>query len=239
MEQEQKLVLRTEPVALEQLRALMSGAGFAASIIVPWNRIDTSCGRGVIRENESWVMWCDDGTIINVSMLTQGGAMLGSCISHGDSLPGTYEYFSGNYPEDMTKGQYPGLERIFHERFRQVNEERWHPEHDDGHTRGQLWEAGMWYYRHATESTTKGFRWPFDDRWCKPSEDDPARDLEKAGALLQAECDRLHRYLQRCKHEGAKERLLVGIMDRVASVATMRDQVAEELDSDAGVLEPA
>lgn len=93
-----------------------------------------------------------------------------------------------------------GIDLIAAERARQVSQEGWTPEHDDQHTYGELVTAAMCYAIHASHQTrsrpTPGglidSRWPWERSWWKPS-DDPVRNLEKAGALLAAEIDRLRR----------------------------------------------
>lgn len=95
-----------------------------------------------------------------------------------------------------------GIERIATERLRQVQEEGWTPEHDDEHMRGELSGAAAAYAMSA--SAMIAIRSPiavitepppffqFGDEWWKPS-DDPIRDLERAGALIAAEIDRILR----------------------------------------------
>jgi hypothetical protein len=92
-----------------------------------------------------------------------------------------------------------GAERIAAERKRQVEARCWTPEHDDDHTGGELIQAGVAYALAATPDAPlsddmpvelgQGW-WPWDDHW-KPS--NPIRNLEKAGALIAAEIDRLLR----------------------------------------------
>ncbi len=106
-----------------------------------------------------------------------------------------------------------GVERIAAERERQIAAEGWTPEHDDAHKRGQMTGAAINYaaFAHFQMSTfrddgTRFYRglapelkfWPWDEEWWKPSDNDPIRNLEKAGALIAAEIDRLLR-LQEAK----------------------------------------
>lgn len=100
------------------------------------------------------------------------------------------------------------------ERQRQIDTEGWSPEHDDGHTLGEMAAAGACYALLGTrwkDSTILGSQlvrhilWPWDDEWFKPTEypeppftadvhiDRHVRDLTKAGALIAAEIDRLQR----------------------------------------------
>jgi hypothetical protein len=98
-----------------------------------------------------------------------------------------------------------GVGMIAAERARQIEKEGWVAAHDDEHDSACLAAAaasyalmaatfgdvhGSWkkaYQRHAEEV------WPFDrDPFWKPSTE-PIRNLEKAGALIAAEIDRLMR----------------------------------------------
>lgn len=117
--------------------------------------------------------------------------------------------------------QVKALERISLERHRQVDREGWRPEHDDGHVGGELAAAAACYAQAAVThplppERQPGLRgwlqrlftgwatalapatgpvpanWPWAAGWWKPS-DDPARNLEKAGALLVAELERRER----------------------------------------------
>jgi hypothetical protein len=94
-----------------------------------------------------------------------------------------------------------GIVRIMSERLRQVSEEGWTPEHDDEHDDWEMAKAAVVYvlgvaHRGKERHTVIPERtfWPhqWDESWYKPS-DDPIRDLEKAGALIAAEIDRLQR----------------------------------------------
>jgi hypothetical protein len=106
-----------------------------------------------------------------------------------------------------------GAGRIAAERQRQMDEEGWSPEHDAAHGPGVLTNAALVYLmeadfharhpewanrdqeslrRDALRSDDHGFKspWPWSAEVFKPSRD-PVRDLEKAGALIAAEIDRL------------------------------------------------
>ena len=102
-----------------------------------------------------------------------------------------------------------GADAIANERCRQIRAEGWTEQHDDGHTTGDLVDAALCYAAVAAAevrgSSAKewpvelfdGFHdsiveWPFDDDDYKPS-NDPIKNLIKAGALIAAEIDRLHR----------------------------------------------
>lgn len=89
-------------------------------------------------------------------------------------------------------------EALIHaERRRQIEVEGWTPEHDDEHADGEIATAASLYYRMA-QGTGVSLRedgaplgWPWDAKWWKPK--DAERNLIIAGALYQAEQDRLHR----------------------------------------------
>lgn len=88
-----------------------------------------------------------------------------------------------------------GVERIAAERRRQVEAEGWTPEHDDGHTQGEIARAAACYAM-PPESRRDGvlLHWPWKTTDWKPG--DRIRDLEKAGALIVAEIERLSRAAQ-------------------------------------------
>ena len=91
-----------------------------------------------------------------------------------------------------------GHELIAEERVRQVLEETYDSEHDDGHTDGAIARAAACYAagepifietRHHAGSVSFSNPWP--RRWhFKPTPDDRVRELVKAGALIAAEIDR-------------------------------------------------
>ncbi len=92
----------------------------------------------------------------------------------------------------------PSIDLIANERRRQVTEEGYTEEHDDGHEHGQLALAAAAYaiptgsYRASREMV-----WPFEADSLSPSPDDVEgrlHELTKAGALIAAEMDRLIRW---------------------------------------------
>lgn len=100
-----------------------------------------------------------------------------------------------------------GIQLIAAERERQLTFEGYQPEHDDKHTRGELAAAAHGYALLAAiqsnghivggaNQMTPPPAWPFDQSSWKPS-DDKIRNLEKAGALIAAELDRLLRLHER------------------------------------------
>lgn len=88
-------------------------------------------------------------------------------------------------------GHQTGADLIVAERIRQLYEERWTPEHDDGHDSNELLEAALAYANWIFDEKWPD-DWPWDADWFKPS-DKPVRNLIKAGALIAAEIDRLLR----------------------------------------------
>ncbi len=89
-----------------------------------------------------------------------------------------------------------GAERIAAERQRQIEAEGFTASQDDQHASGELAAAAATYIRHGSEFSVKPLsvpnEWPWDGAWWKPA-DDPIRNLEKAGALIAAEIDRILR----------------------------------------------
>lgn len=104
------------------------------------------------------------------------------------------------------------LELIAEERQRQIDVEGWTPEHDNGHSKGELPAAAacyaladFWRRKYKTFVTDNlppqigsmlmagESIWPWDKAWWKPTPDDRQRELIKAAALLYAEWDRLER----------------------------------------------
>jgi hypothetical protein len=109
-----------------------------------------------------------------------------------------------------------GIQRIIDERSRQIAEEGWTPEHDDEHTDGELALVGalyatptvLWEREMSTRCCVRFCDpWPatWDSEWDKrlekrnPRNTTKARirELEKAGALIAAEIDRLLRKVGR------------------------------------------
>ncbi|HYS41149.1 MAG TPA: hypothetical protein VEO01_36505 [Pseudonocardiaceae bacterium] len=78
-----------------------------------------------------------------------------------------------------------GVALIALERQRQIAK-GWTAEHDDRHPGDQLVQAAMFYADESASATD----WPWDTL---PTRGTRIRDLERAGALIAAEIDRLHR----------------------------------------------
>jgi hypothetical protein len=112
-----------------------------------------------------------------------------------------------------------GAEAIRRERERQKIVEGWTPGHDDQHEDGELIAVAACYLDAAKTAEVRGDAaqyhiwpprrsinfWPSSWAACcwKPS-NDPIRNLEKAGALIAAEIDRLER---KELHESEKQEL--------------------------------
>jgi hypothetical protein len=100
-----------------------------------------------------------------------------------------------------------GAERIVAERTRQIQDEGWDDNHDDGHTNGELVRAAICYAAnslgvevrevHSSNKFSNEGLYPWKSDWDsdenKISRHDDIRSLEIAGALLAAEIDRLIR----------------------------------------------
>ena len=93
-----------------------------------------------------------------------------------------------------------GAERIADERRRQIEREGWTPEHDDEHEDGELATAAACYALQDHDVYVPGnglhggrIDWPWSAAWYKRHHDNRVRELEKAGALIAAEIDRLLR----------------------------------------------
>lgn len=107
-----------------------------------------------------------------------------------------WEWLTEKAAEYMLVGKDSGVGRITTERLRQLKEEGWTPEHDDQHEHGEMAKAAICYamrmFRGTATNAMIDTWWPWIAKWWKPSPD-PIRNLEKAGALIAAEIDRLKR----------------------------------------------
>lgn len=85
-----------------------------------------------------------------------------------------------------------GIERIAAERKRQIEVEGYTPEHDAEHDPLELMMAAWVYLQAAAHPSQQANAalWPWEPESFKPSPD-PARNLEKAGALIAAALDLL------------------------------------------------
>ena len=114
---------------------------------------------------------------------------------HDESLRDILNHYWGVPYEAMDQlGLTKEAEALIQERRRQVEKEGWTPEHDDEHRRGELACAAACYAEAAGRRHPKALpltAWPWDIGFWKPST--PTRMLEKAGALILAELERLRR----------------------------------------------
>lgn len=89
-----------------------------------------------------------------------------------------------------------GAEMIAAERRRQIDEEHWTPEHDDGHRHGELAKVAATLAVAVTDAVvvdSDGYG-SGDNPWGVESKHlNPIRALTVAGALIAAEIDRLQR----------------------------------------------
>ena len=99
-----------------------------------------------------------------------------------------------------------GIERIAKERQRQIDEEGWTAEHDDGHHTGSMAMAACCYAAPIKVFIKNNLGlgnddfidpWPWDQSWDRRKDFDRKRQLEIAGALCAAELDRLTRKEER------------------------------------------
>jgi len=94
-----------------------------------------------------------------------------------------------------------GIELITEERQRQITKEGWTLKHDDEHDYNQLTDLAMCYLTNpetreeefGLEEPPPFFPYEWDRKWWKPTPNDRIRELQKAGALIAAEIDRLQR----------------------------------------------
>ena len=87
-----------------------------------------------------------------------------------------------------------GVKLIAAERQRQIEKEGWTPEHDDQHENGELALAAACYaipIKWRVRAHYLSELWPWALKWWKPTPDNRIRELQKAGALIAAEIDRL------------------------------------------------
>lgn len=87
----------------------------------------------------------------------------------------------------------PFMSAVVAERYRQIEQEGWSAEHDDGHYTGELATAGSFYARHAglPPGEPPPYGWAWSAHWWKPA--GFRRDLVKAAALILAEGEKFDR----------------------------------------------
>ena len=127
--------------------------------------------------------------------------------AHDTGYTGRRKVVVASMPHSQKIGaEVSAAERIAAERRRQIESEGWTPEHDDEHTGGAMAQAAA-CYAIATVPRYAGcfpIAWPWSPQWDKrplgsvaATTDVRVRALEKAGALIAAEIDRLLRRQER------------------------------------------
>lgn len=87
-----------------------------------------------------------------------------------------------------------GIELIAEERQRQIEVEGWTPAHDSQHDESELLFAAEAYLMRPFMKNEDLIKlWPWHKEWWKPTPENRIRELQKAGALIAAEIDRLQR----------------------------------------------
>lgn len=100
------------------------------------------------------------------------------------------------------------VQAVCDERERQKSVEGWTPDHDDQHDVGALAHAAGCYLLFGTDGNFPDNHppiryWPWDAEWWKPK--DRKRNLERAGALVLAELERIYRQELREKSHASQE----------------------------------
>jgi hypothetical protein len=155
---------------------------------------------------KGWPMYCRDIKQLAVELgdpkLPEQGKGEHNALADAQWNKVAYEFLMAKTADFRIVGKNSGAGRITDERLRQIKVEGWTPDHDDQHGLCELNRAARSYLR-AAELIVDGnslncigvkhpTEWPWAREWWKPT-DDPIRNLEKAGALIAAEIDRLQR----------------------------------------------
>jgi len=114
-----------------------------------------------------------------------------------------------------------GHELIAQERKRQIEVEGY-SENQDSENYGGL--RSLQYAAEAYEYSDAE-KWPWDEQYYKPTPNDPKRQLVKAGALYQAEADRLNAVISKGKFY-ARRQICLRYNDMISSV----DRCAMKID---------
>lgn len=87
-----------------------------------------------------------------------------------------------------------GIELITEERQRQIEVEGWTIEHDKQYIVGELSDAALCYAMRGywRQRNMHVQLWPWKEDYWKPTPENRIRELQKAGALIAAEIDRLN-----------------------------------------------
>lgn len=153
-------------------------------------------------DNNSWVNIIHDGNEFSMSIENFKKLFL----LMGEA---TTEIILGEKPtlsnSDAEKSMLQGVKLIAEERIRQIEVEGWTDDHDDRLVNEELADAAASYALSDDAITTINdnwgndmqlYFWPFDLKWLKRDPDNRIKDLVKAGALIAAEIDRLHREIK-------------------------------------------
>lgn len=134
----------------------------------------------------------------------------------------------------MIRKQITAIAAILAERERQVAVEGWTAAHDDTHVEGELVAAARCYFELVTERPPAS--WPFDAAAWKPK--DRRRNLERAGAFLMAEADRIVRFNEKATANEAGEIIEIdgsGLQEKLRMVVEELDAInARELAVETG-----
>lgn len=137
-------------------------------------------------------------------------------------------------PMDAPTPRAIAIQRIEAERRRQIEVEGYSSEHDDErdslHVDGEMMSAAIAYYMHGKmghdpvvlRSDGAPLGWPWEAKLWKPK-DDPSRDFERAGALVQAERARLLRQ-NPAAYVGHCDQKLNLIVDALAVLTRTEDE---------------
>jgi hypothetical protein len=147
----------------------------------------------LISDDHTWVNIIHDGNEFSMSI---------------ENYKALYEMQTNSLNEITDENALTGIQLIGKERKRQIEVEGWTPEHDDKHSLEELAIAGACYampgeYRIEENGVPQDWPHYWDSKWWKPANceftsdsnyvEERTKELKKAGALIAAEIDRLHR----------------------------------------------
>lgn len=124
---------------------------------------------------------------------SSSGAIHDKALERVDETAGLNPIESSSNHRDRTEPKAEaGIDLVRAERQRQIDVERWSPQHDDDHDIGQLSAAGACYALYdSSEGDEVPDEWPWDESDWKPK--DTKRNLVRAAALIVADLDRILR----------------------------------------------
>ena len=179
--------------AAERLTAIMRAQGLT---------FDTAAARKVLSARELRNRWYDAGKTDEAAELDEalGDTPASPMAANEQKVLGQkLAAASSRITQLEAAAILPAVMRIMDERKRQVGVEDFHADHDDKYVRGELAKAAASYAWEAAAAVEHGTNldqdvpasWPWDHAWWKP--DTAERMLEKAGAMIVAELERLER----------------------------------------------